>query len=244
MIIQPTESFGERAKKLHIAMPLRITYFDDNVKTGTEMACTYDVESRGARVIGMRQASHVGQIVMVERGRNKALFEICWIGDPQSQLRGQCGIECIEDDKLPWKTEVAELEERYIPLELTHAIERRTTEQDRRGVQRYGVQGVADLLKRRHCAPLQAQLTDLSRTGCKLLVPSMVETGMDVEVTFKISECEISLQGQVRHADLQHSGIQFRSIRRGDGPLLECFLRSISEQDQDAARWNFELATQ
>jgi hypothetical protein len=240
------ESFSERSKKVHVAMPLRITYLDENVKTGTEMACTYDVDSRGARVIGMRQASHVGQIVMVERGRNKALFQICWIGDPQSELRGQCGIECIEDDKVPWKTDFAELEELYTPLQL-HVPQRRTKEQERRRVPRYAVQGIADLLKRRHCAPLQAQLTDLSHTGCKLLVPALVATGTEVEVSFRISECEISVQGEVRHAGLQHSGIQFRSIRRGDGPLLECFLRSISAdgQDQEAARWNFEVvATQ
>lgn len=224
-------------------MPLRITYLDENVKTGTEMACTYDVDSRSARVIGMRQASRVGQIVMVERGRNKALFQICWIGDPQSELRGQCGIECIEDDKVPWKTDFAELEEQYNPLQLIYVLGRRPTEQERRRLPRYPVQGVADLLNRSHCAPLKAQLTDISRTGCKLLVPRLVRIGTEVEVNFRISECEISLQGEVRHAGLQHSGIQFRSIRRGDGPLLESFLRSIAAdgQDQEAARWNFEV---
>lgn len=235
------ESFGERGKKVHVALPLRITYFEGSAKAGTDVVCTYDIDRTGARVIGLRHPIRVGQTAMVERGRNKALFQISWIGDPQSELRGQFGIECMEPDKLPWHLELDELQELYNPV-ATACQELSVGDDERRRVPRFAVQGIAELLKRRHCAPLEAQLTDLSVTGCRVMVPSTVEIGAEVELSFRVFECEVSLQGLVRHADRQRSGIQFRSIRHGDRPLLNYLLRTVTGNDAEAERWNFEVA--
>lgn len=241
--VELAESVAERTKKFHVALPLRITYLDEGVKTGSDLVCTYDVDSRGARVVGARESAQIGQTVMVERGRNKALFEICWIADPGSDLRGQFGIECIEPDKLPWKAELGEFQETYVPIEsLVIAYDNRSLLQDRRRGTRYPVQAIAELLKIRDCAPLQAQIADLSPNGCRIIVPSLINPGSDIELKFRVFDCEISLQGEVRHADVTSSGVIFRGIRRGDKPILESLLRQLSRPDREAAQWNFEVA--
>jgi hypothetical protein len=221
-------------------LPLRITYFENYVKTGFDMACTYDIYDRGARVIGLREAT-VGQVVMVERGRNKAMFRISWIGNPQSELRGQFGIECIDEGKVPWKQELEEFQEVYSLFDPASTGLQSLSEKNRRRVSRYPVEGVADLLKRRHCAPIEAQLHDISEHGCRLVVPAAMQTGVEVELNFSVSGCEITLQGQTRHAGNGHSGIQFHSIRRGDRPVLDYLLRTLSKPDEEATRWNFEV---
>jgi len=41
-------------KRIHVALPIRVTYWDSENKPAVEFACTYDISSRGARVSGIR----------------------------------------------------------------------------------------------------------------------------------------------------------------------------------------------
>jgi hypothetical protein len=237
------KSCGQPDKRVHVALPLRVTYFHDNVKTGMDMACTYDIYSHGARITGLRHAAAVGQVVMIERGRSKALCRISWIADPQSELRGQFGIECIEPEKVPWKLELEELQELYRPFEFLGRATRNFKSQERRHAPRFAVQGVADLVTRRARTLLEAQMRDISENGCRVLTPASVETGAEVELNLNISDWAVTLRGEVRHAGTEESGILFRTIRHGDRPLLEYLLRSAAGHDAENAKWNFELAT-
>ena len=76
-------------KRIHVALPVRVTYFDNDAKPRLEMACTYDISAHGARVTGLRCVKEAGEIVVVERGRSKAYCRVVWIGESNSHLRGR-----------------------------------------------------------------------------------------------------------------------------------------------------------
>jgi len=65
---------------VHLALPVRWS-FVDRERGGAEAACTYDIHPRGARLVGGRDVN-VGDLLMVERGRNKAICQVVWAADP------------------------------------------------------------------------------------------------------------------------------------------------------------------
>src|SRR4051812_43035310 len=64
----------QREKRVHVALPIRITYWKNGVRTGVQLACTYDIGPSFARVTGLPPSSSVGELLTVERGRKRAQF--------------------------------------------------------------------------------------------------------------------------------------------------------------------------
>ena len=63
-----SNSLPERlARRIHVALPVRVTYWDSAIKPCLEMACTYDISEKGARVTGLRNVKTAGEIIAVER---------------------------------------------------------------------------------------------------------------------------------------------------------------------------------
>src|SRR5260370_26412774 len=77
-----------------------VTYWDSAIKPCLEMACTYDISEKGARVTGLRNVKTAGEIIAVERGRNKQFCRVVWIGEPNSDLDDQIGIQCVESYRM------------------------------------------------------------------------------------------------------------------------------------------------
>jgi len=65
----------------------------------TMVACTLDVSAEGARLNLPGWTPEPGEIINVERGTEKSMFRIAWIGDPVTGRRGQIGIQCLEQGK-------------------------------------------------------------------------------------------------------------------------------------------------
>ena len=63
------------------------------------MACTLDISAEGARLNVPGWTPEAGEIINVERGSEKSMFRIAWVGDPTTARRGQIGIQCLEKDK-------------------------------------------------------------------------------------------------------------------------------------------------
>ena len=63
------------------------------------MACTLDISAEGARLNLSGWTPEPGEIINVERGPEKSMFRIAWIGDPATGRRGQIGIQCLEQGK-------------------------------------------------------------------------------------------------------------------------------------------------
>jgi hypothetical protein len=230
---KPPERSG---KRIHVALPIRVTYWDSENKPCLEMACTYDISSRGARIAGLRCVKATGEIVAVERGRNRAFCRVIWVGEANSELHGQIGIQCVESERLMWETELRDMEEVYDPLQRDTGIFRMNSSApvgsgNRRRQQRFLAEGVAELLKRGpDSTHTEADLKNLSETGCLIKTKQAVLPGTDLKLVLNVSNYDLSVKGQVRHAAEVGLGVEFREIRKGDKQMLQYLLRKLSEQ--------------
>jgi len=97
-------------KLVHLALPVRWSLVEERGRGPVEMACTYDIHPRGARLTGSREMN-AGDLVLVERGRNKAMCQVVWTGDRNSDLRGQFAVQCVEVGKTTnfgnWKKNIS-----------------------------------------------------------------------------------------------------------------------------------------
>jgi len=226
-------------KRIHVALPIRVTYWDSENKPSLEMACTYDISSRGARITGLRCVKATGEIVAVERGRNRAFCRVIWVGEANSELHGQVGIQCVESERLMWETELRDMEEIYDPLQRDNGILRMNYSLpmgsgNRRRQQRFPAQGVAELLKRGPDAThSEADLKNLSETGCLIKTKQAVLPGTDLKLVLNVSNYDLSVKGQVRHAAEVGLGVEFREIRKGDREVLQYLLRKLSREEEE-----------
>jgi len=225
-------------KLVHLALPVRWSLVEQAGRNCMEMACTYDIHPRGARLVSGREV-HVGDLVMVERGRHKAVCQVVWRGDPNSQLRGQFTVQCVEDGKAPWNDELRQMEERYQPVILEgkggQTPRSRRGEENRRRRPRYPVAGKADVI-----AGLQrteGEVRQLSEFGARIAGENLLQPGTDFRLLLNLFDVNVALKAQVRYVDEQESmGVEFHEIRLGDRPLLEYVLRRLKKGVEEFAK--------
>lgn len=228
-------------KRVPVALPVRVTCFEDQAKPRLEMACTYDISAHGARVTGLRSVKQAGEILLVERGRSKAYCRVVWVGESNSQLRGQVGIQCVEAEKTLWAAELGEMRQVYEPIRREAALDRLTSTSrgqkgNRRRFQRFVADGTAELL---HKGPtgnyLNGTLKDVSELGCLVTVQTRLLPGTDLKLVLNITNYDMSFKGQVRHTALDLGlGIEFREIRKGDRATFEHLLRKLADAERRA----------
>lgn len=224
-------------RRIHVALPVRVTYWDSENKPCLDMACTYDISAHGARVTGLRYVKQAGEIIAVERGRNKAYCRVAWIGEPDTSLHGQIGIQCVESDRVMWDAELRELETVYEPYQVSGSRTRASAgpqNRNRRRFQRFAIEGSAKLLKQTAGADAAAEVRDLSETGCclvrtkKVLVP-----GTELSLALSVGNYDLAVKGSVRHTAFDFGiGIEFREIRKGDRQVLQFLLRRLAEEEE------------
>lgn len=231
-------------KRIHVALPIRVTYWDSENKPAVEFACTYDISSRGARVSGIRSVKQTGDIVAIERGRNKAFCRVVWIGEPNSELRGQMGVESVELERTMWDAELRDMEEIYDPIKIEPGSMRGSSNGggNRRRLERFNIEGLAELLKdgpgTMHG---QADLKNISELGCLVFTPQILTPGTDLKLVLNVSDYDLSMKGRVRHTATFGTGIEFREIRKGDRQTLNFLLRKLAEKQLEKS---FELEPQ
>jgi hypothetical protein len=233
------------ARRIHVALPIRITYWDSATKPCLEMGCTYDISESGARVTGLRHVKSTGEIIAVERGRNKAFCRVIWIGEPNSELEGQIGIRCVEAERTMWEAELRDMQETYDPIVLDNTLRRPnfsagSDKSNRRRHERFDIEGLAQLLK--HGADSthgEAVLRNLSELGCLVTAKHTVAPGTELKLVLNVDSYDLSVKGLVRHADQELGlGVEFQEIRKGDRQILRFLLRKLAEQQLEEG---FEL---
>jgi len=236
LIDELSNSSPERqTKRIHVALPIRVTYWDGESKPGLEMACTYDISEQGARVTGLRCVKGVGEIVAVERGRNKSFCRVVWIGEANSELQGQIGIQSVESDRTLWETELRDMEEAYDPILIDGSLKRAGTfasHERRRRRERYALEGLAELMKQGpNGVHAKADLRNMSEIGCLVSSRHVVLPGTELKVALSVGDYELALKGQVRHGDQNAGlGIEFREIRKGERQILQFLMRKLAEK--------------
>ena len=227
-------------KVVHLALPVRWTLVGQEGRAVPEMACTYDVYPQGARLVSSRTLN-VGDLVLIERGRNKAVCQVVWSADPASPLRGQFSVQCIEG-RTPWEEELRQKDQQYQPIILDE-VDRRTPpraasrpDANRRRSPRFYVEGQAEMID--GVQRLAGEVQQISEYGARLSSLESLRPGKDFRLTLNILDVSLALKAQVKYlVDNLGMGVEFQEIRRGDRPLLSYVLSQVkTRRVEDFAR--------
>ena len=221
------------SKRIHIALPVRITQWDSENRPTLTMACTYDISPLGARVTGLRNPK-IGEIIAVERGRMGKFFcRIAWVGEKNSPLQGQVGIEGVELQRTMWESELHDMEEVYDPIQPHKPMRGALTgERIRRCGPRFEIQGYADLPQ---VNVQHASVKNLSEMGCLLVTNDSLPTGSNLKLTLNVAQYDLTVKGSVRHAESGGVGVEFSEIRKGDRQVLQFLMKKLTEQQFEQA---------
>lgn len=223
-------------KRLHVALPIRVTYWDDTQKPCLEIACTYDISEHGARVTGLRCVKEPGEVIAIERGKNKAFCRVVWVGESNSELQGQIGLQCVESDRVLWEAELRDMVEIYEPVLPDGGSKRPRTfaaHERRRRRERFSLEGTAELVEAgaKNLKSNSVVLKNMSEIGCLVLTKQMVPAGTELKVTLHVDDQNLTLKGVVRHAEPNVGlGIEFREIRKGERQILQFLIRKLAEK--------------
>ncbi len=223
---------GQRPGKLvHMAIPVRWSPAAQKGRGPAEMACTYDIHPRGARLLGSREVN-VGDMLLVERGRNKAICQVIWTADPTSALRGQFTVHCVDEGRTPWDDELRQMEEQYQAV-IVEAPKRSAfgggfghADANRRRRPRFHVEGKADVLD--GVQRVAGEVQQLSEFGARIATQRLMQPGTDFRLMLNVFDVSLALKAQVKYlVNNLGMGVEFQEIRRGDGPLLTYVLSKL-----------------
>ncbi len=221
------------SKLVHLALPVRWSLLGAN-RGPVEMACTYDIHPQGARLLSARVVN-VGDLVLVERGRNKATCQVIWAADPASPLRGQFTVQCVEG-RTPWEDELRQIqiEDQYQPL-ILDATHRRASlsmgekESNRRRRPRFYAEGQAEVID--GAQRVGGEIEQISEYGARIATLSAPRPGTDFRLMLNMFDVSVALKAQVKYlVDNLGMGVEFNEIRRGDRPLLSYVLSKLKSR--------------
>jgi hypothetical protein len=231
--IPVTNTEGAIEKLIHLALPVRLTHMQNG--GGPELACTYDIHPRGARLLSVLDVK-VGDLITIERGRNKSVCQVIWTAHPESVLRGQFTVECIEGSRIPWEEELRQAQEQYLPVvpeglsNPSRLSAGRVAGQNRRRRPRFEVKGGADLTEIGGQSHMEGCLEQISEFGCLITADNPLVPGTGLRLVLNMCDVSIALRGHVRYTAKNHAmGVEFQEIRQGDRPLLDYVLNRLKK---------------
>ena len=221
------------SKVVHLALPVRWSLVGQEGRGPAEMACTYDIHPHGARLVSAREVN-VGDLVMIERGRNKTVCQVVWAADAASPLRGQFTVQCIEG-RTPWDDELRQMEEQYQPV-ILDGLQKRPSgfsrrgftqpESNRRRRPRFYVEGQAAVLDGVQRA--EGEVQQISEYGARISATEILRPGTDFRLMLNVFDVSVALKARVKYlVNNLGMGVEFEEIRRGDRPLLSYVLSKV-----------------
>ncbi len=219
-------------KLIHLALPVRLTHMQNGGRGGQELACTYDIHPRGARLLSFRDVK-VGDLITVERGRHKSVCQVLWTADPESALRGQFTVECMEGSRSPWEEELRQVEEHYLPIlgpNQKSGIAPPRRGENRRRRPRFQIEGQADVAEIGGKSRMEGRLEQISELGCLISASELLAPGTGLRLVLNMCDVSVALRGQVRCTNEGRAmGVEFDAIRQGDRPLLDYVLNRLKK---------------
>jgi hypothetical protein len=219
-------------KLIHLALPVRLIHMPNGERGGLELACTYDIHPSGARLRSSRDLK-VGDLVTVERGRCKSVCQVVWAASPNSPLRGQFTVECVEGSRTPWEEELRQMEEHYLPVIPDWPTRKRVMNtfsqgKNRRRRPRFQVAGDANLAEIGGRSRVEGRLEEISEYGCLITSSDLLTPGTALRLVLNMCDVSIALRGHVRYTAKDRAmGVEFQEIRQGDRPLLSYVLNQL-----------------
>lgn len=99
--------YRRKKNRVKMVLAIRITGSDANGQKFDVLTHTLDISLAGVRVGGMERTSlDQGDVVEVQRKRQKAKFKVAWIGESGSQRTGHMGLQSIDAPPEFWALEL------------------------------------------------------------------------------------------------------------------------------------------
>lgn len=95
-----------REQRTPMALPVKVIIMGAEKRPHVEMACTLNVSPRGARLNGIRRSIKPGDVVTIQRGKDKAVYRVAWVGSRDQKTEGQAGFEAIQPGVNIWGVEL------------------------------------------------------------------------------------------------------------------------------------------
>ena len=92
-----------RERRLHIAIPIKVY---PSATSGSQLCCTYDISTSGARLVAPQDVRDVGQIISLQRQGLRASYKVVWIGKPGTPRAGQIGVVSLNPRSVIWENEL------------------------------------------------------------------------------------------------------------------------------------------
>jgi hypothetical protein len=219
-------------KRVRVALPVRVTVWDEDMKSRSEMSCTYDISASGARLVGLRSIRKSGEVLAIERDKSRIFCRVVWVGEEGSDRSGQLGIQPVEMGKTLWESEIEDLTRSFDPM--LHDEPRDSGH--RRRYPRFECNGTVEFPENSG-DPSQphAILKNLSEAGCLVSGGPVVEIGTEVTLLVNVAGYDFGFKGEVRSLQGGEAGIEFLEVRKGDRPVLQYLLRKLGEEKAKAA---------
>jgi hypothetical protein len=220
-------------KTLHLALPVRWSFVNEQGRGHAEMACTYDVHPRGARLLSSREV-HAGDVLLLERGRSKSVCQVVWVADSASPLRGQFTVQCVDEGRTPWDDELRQMEEQYQPV-ILDGLQRRMwatgfgrADQNRRRRPRFFVEGEAEVQANDGRQRVEGRVEQISEFGARIAAADLLRPGTDFRLMLNLFDISVALKAKVKYlVENLGMGVEFQEIRLGDRPLLNHVLSKL-----------------
>lgn len=91
-----------RDQRQSLVLPVRVSGTDIDGKPFSQTSCTLDLNPRGAKLYGVRCLKGQGDIITLQYKKNRARFEVVWVGEPRSSRDGQLGVRNLDYGKNFW----------------------------------------------------------------------------------------------------------------------------------------------
>lgn len=99
-----TAKDARKERRLPIAVRVRV--FPDIESTDSNLCCTYEISTFGARLVAPSGVSVEGQMVFLQRQNRRAKYKVIWIGKPGTKYADQVGVECLEPNNIIWENDI------------------------------------------------------------------------------------------------------------------------------------------
>ena len=179
-----------------------------------------NISSGGALLTGIEHQLTAGDTIGVQFGEKKARCRVVWAIDGGSLHKIQIGIELLEGQLCPWRSELSQPEQ---PAKAGGG-------ENKRKFTRHKITFPIDIRDERGGgAHMQTSATDISGRGCYVETLLPLPLGTAVEVTFWMESEKVLTAGMVRASDPGVGmGIEFVGL---DDAMQQRFQRLIERLD-------------
>ena len=200
-------------KRVQIVLPVRVHIRTKEGKPLVQMVCTYDISRKGARLVGVQGVTESGEMVTLERNKERALYRVMWVGKAGTPQAGQMGVQCVEPEKLIWEVNLDDLEEQY------ETIEEALAEKIKTGKSYDPVQPKlthAQIFSDDHADILAGEVVKISPRSCTVKTDHKLRPGTQVQLLITNDILDLRLKGAAQRSEGPALSLELTEVRKGD----------------------------